>query len=588
VERSQLVHELVAEYVHQSPGTVAVRDPILRRDITYDQLWSRAGGVAAALADSGVRRGDIVAVAQERSIEMAIAFLGILRAGAAYLPVDSLAPPARVAGFLEDAGTDLVLCAGPQRPGNLPPGLRHIDISTIGTGSVAVADQIGDDPAYVAFTSGSTGRPKGVVVPHRAVRRLVVEPLFCTVEPGFRVGNAANPAFDATTFELWNPLTAGATVVVLPALSEMALDDWIALARDERLDCLFLTTSLFHTVARERPDAFRALRTLVVGGEQLDLGAVRRVLAADPPGRLVNGYGPTETTTFAAYFDCTPASVAELDRIPIGFPLQATSLSILDSDLQPIEPGTFGELCVGGPGVALGYLRRPDLTAERFVTHPGTGQRVYRTGDLARLLPSGAYEVAGRRDRQVKLRGFRIELDEIERAAVATGACDAAFVEKVGEGPAAALVGFALPPVDGSTEVDLPRTLNERLRAQLPAYMIPARWLVLDALPIGPTGKTDRSALLARLDSPATGPAVVSQAGPATTALAEIWRDVLNTSRVGPDDNFLDLGGNSILAMQVAARIQQHLGPQIEPAEVLLADTLGALATRLEELAAVT
>jgi amino acid adenylation domain-containing protein len=604
MERAQLIHDLVAEWVDERPGSVAVRDPVSGLDVTYRELWERSNGLAGALADIGVGRGDVVAVAQDRSVGMVVTFLGILRAGAAYLPLDALAPPARLAGILEDAGTDLVvrgdaLAATDDTWGNLPSDVRVISVAGVGVGAgtVAVPGQTPDDPAYVAFTSGSTGRPKGVVVPHRAVRRLSVAPLFCTIEPGYRVGNAANPAFDATTFELWNTLTAGGTVVVLPALSDLPLDDWIALIRDEGLDCLFLTTSLFHTVARERPAAFRTLRTLVVGGEQLDLGAVQRVLAVEPPGRLVNGYGPTETTTFAAYFDCTPGSLAGLERIPIGFPLQETTLFVLDEQRLPVASGTFGELCVGGPGVALGYLRRPELTAQRFVVHPDTGELIYRTGDLARQLPSGAYEVAGRRDRQVKLRGFRIELDEIEREAVASGLCDAAFVEKVGEGPAAVLVGFALPCVDGGpADVDLPGELGRRLRDRLPAYMLPTRWLVLNGLPIGPTGKTDRAALLALLDAPpaaTAAPAVPpgereadtdDPAGAPTAGLAAIWRDVLNLSRVGPEDNFIELGGNSISAMQVAARIQQHLGRQVEAAEVLLADSLSALAARLEQM----
>ncbi|WP_198348213.1 non-ribosomal peptide synthetase [Plantactinospora sp. KBS50] len=567
-----------------------MRDPLSGEQLNYGELWDRAGGLAAALVEVGVRRTDVVAVAQDRSVGLVVTLLGVLRAGAAYLPLDSMAPPTRLAGILQDAGAGVVVRSRSGGSLGLPPGLRVLNLDELGGGTTEVAGQTPDDPAYVAFTSGSTGRPKGVVVPHRAVRRLAVAPLFCTVEPGYRVGNGANPAFDATTFELWNTLTAGATVVVLPSLAELPLADWITLIRDERLDCLFLTTSLFHTVARERPDAFRALRTLVVGGEQLDIRAVRRVLAAEPPGRLVNGYGPTETTTFAAYFDCTRESLAGMDRVPIGFPLQETTLHVLNERNEPVPTGTFGELCVGGPGVALGYLHHPELTARRFVRLPDTRGFVYRTGDLARQLPSGAYEVAGRRDRQVKLRGFRIELDEIERATVATGLCDAAFVEKIGDGPAATLIGFVLPPAAGGPPSgELARELGRRLRDRLPAYMLPARWIALDRLPIGPTGKTDRAALLSLLDAAPTsagepaGPGDAGDVGaPVGTAVAAIWRDVLAVPRVAPEDNFVELGGNSILAMQVAARIRQNLGCRVEPADVLLTDTLAGLAARLE------
>ncbi|GAA3611872.1 hypothetical protein GCM10022223_29970 [Kineosporia mesophila] len=394
----QVVPGLVGHWVQRRPQALAVRDPLTGENLSYSELWWRAGRLAGALAERGVGRGDVVAVAQKRSVSMVVSFLGVLRAGAAYLPLDAMAPADRIAGILQDAGTDLVVLdagAGLAWP-QLPSDLRSITVPDLGPdqdpdqGLERGGDQDwapglrGDDPAYVAFTSGSTGRPKGVVVPHRAVRRLATEALFCTVGPGDRVGNAANPAFDATTFEIWNPLVAGGSVVVLPDVADLPLDDWIALTRTERLSALFLTTSLFHTVARERPSAFSGLDTLVIGGEQLELGAVRRVLAADPPGRLVNGYGPTETTTFAAYFDCTNQNLADLERIPIGFPLQNTSLVILDEQLSPVPAGDFGELCVGGPGVALGYLGRPELTAEKFVHRPGTGELIDRTGARGR------------------------------------------------------------------------------------------------------------------------------------------------------------------------------------------------------------
>ncbi|MBT0772364.1 non-ribosomal peptide synthetase [Kineosporia sp. J2-2] len=591
------VPALVGRWAVRRPDAPAVRDPLTGETLNYRELWLRAGRLAAGLNEVGVRPSDLVAVAQNRSVSLVVTLLGILRAGAAYLPLDAMAPADRLAGILQDSGVRVAVCAPRSVPD--PSGWRERlpDLTVVeapefaGEGEDAYGgpDPAPGDPAYVAFTSGSTGRPKGVVVPHRAVRRLAVDPLFCTIEAGDRVGNAANPAFDATTFEIWNALIAGGTVVVLPGFGDLPLDDWIGLTRAERLDALFLTTSLFHTLARERPGAFSRLGTLVVGGEQLELGAVRRVLAAGPPGRLVNGYGPTETTTFAAYFDCNDRSTAGLDRIPVGRPLQQTSLHVLDERLAPVPDGELGELCVGGPGLALGYLGRPELTAEKFVTRPGTGDMVYRTGDLARTTGDGVFEVLGRRDRQVKLRGFRIELEEIERAAVATGLVDTAFVEKVGEGPAAVLAGFALP---APGTVLRAQTLTGELTTRLPAYMLPSRWLFLERLPIGPTGKTDRAALLALLEpeppvgSPVSvGPvAAAAPEGPADEVddvVATAWRDVLGVSRIGAADNFLDLGGNSILAMQVAARIQDGLSSPVDAAEVLLADTLADLCTRV-------
>ncbi|HET8662470.1 MAG TPA: non-ribosomal peptide synthetase [Micromonosporaceae bacterium] len=577
------VQVMVQEWAASRPDEPAVRDSGTGATLSYRQLWERSTWLAAELAGRGVRRGDVVAVALDRSIELVVAMVGIVRAGAAYLPLDGQAPPDRIATILADAGAGFVVGTPPDGTAPADPRIGRVTVPTTAPAGGAAPPDVpvgGDDPCYVMYTSGSTGTPKGVVVPHRAVVRLVARPHYCVVPPGDRCANQSNPAFDATTFEVWGALAAGATVVVLPSVLSVTIDDWVALLRRERIDTLFLTTSLFHTVAREEPAAFGSLANLVVGGEQLELTVVRRVLAAGPPRRLVNGYGPTETTTFAAYFDCTADSLAGLDRVPIGYPLQDTGLYVLDEALRPVPPGDVGELCIGGPGVALGYLGLPELTAERFVTEPRSGERLYRTGDLARMLPSGAIELRGRRDRQVKLRGFRIELEEIEQATMATGRCDAAFVEKVGEGPAASLVAFVLP-ARGSAGDGLTELLAGCLAERLPAYMVPARWVVLDGLRFGPTGKVDREQLLSLLDD-ASGQASAAggDLGPVGEAIQQVWQEVLEVPRVSPGDGFLDLGGNSVMAVQVAIRLQQRLGLPVEPADILLAESLADLAGR--------
>lgn len=497
----QGVHDLVEAQVARTPDTPAAHDPMTGEILTYADLWSAAGLLATDLVARGVSNGDVVALRMGRSVDLVIAMLAVVRAGAAYLCMDADAPPDRLTVMLDQAKAAFVL-----HPAGHPQGVpvaRNLRLvpHLAPTQPARPRPTRADDPIYIMFTSGSTGLPKGVIVPHRAVRRLAVNPLFCTIEVGDRVANAANPAFDATTFEVWNPLVAGGTVVIFPAVTEVTFTKWSTLLVEAGITTMFLTTSLFHLIARERPDALRTLRTLVVGGEQLDLAAVRRVLAAGPPGRLVNGYGPTETTTFAAYFDCTIESLADAQRVPIGFPLQDTTLHILDEELKPVSPGEVGELCVGGPGVALGYLGRPDLTALRFVTDPATGKTIYRTGDLARQLPNGAIELLGRLDRQVKLWGFRIELEEIESAILATELADAAFVEKTGNGPDAVLVGFVLPRATADP-ADLRRRLTSELSNRLPSYMIPARWVILTHVPLGPTGKVDRHELLRQLTKP--------------------------------------------------------------------------------------
>jgi amino acid adenylation domain-containing protein len=569
---SQGVHTMVRRWVTRQPDAPALRDPSSDTTLSYAELWQRSGWVAAELVRRGIGAGDVVAVGLGRSIELVVAMLGIIRAGAAYLPLDAHAPDDRIATILTEAKAGLAISDRPV------VGVNTITVPRESVEAAPDSPAGGDAPCYVMYTSGSTGTAKGVLVPHRAVVRLVARPHYCVVVPGDRCANGSNPAFDATTFEIWAPLAAGGTVVVFPSVLELTMDDWTALLRAERIDTMFLTTSLFHTVARERPGAFGTLANLVVGGEQLELAAVRKVLEAGPPRRLINGYGPTETTTFAAYFDCTPGNLAGLDRIPVGFPLQDTALHVLDEDLSPVPPGETGELCIGGPGVALGYLGRADLTAQRFVTDTATGDRLYRTGDLARQLPSGAVELLGRADRQVKLRGFRIELEEIEQAAMATNLCDAVFVEKVAEGTSAYLVGFVLPARDAE---DVERALVASLNRRLPDYMIPTRWVVLDTLPFGPTGKVDRAALPALLEE-STVDELDERVGAVGELLRQIWREVLNVPRVAPGSNFLDLGGNSVMAVQVATRIQQRLDVAIEPAEILLADSLSELALRLD------
>ncbi|WP_436740240.1 AMP-binding protein [Streptomyces sp. BBFR102] len=437
---------------------------------------------------------------------------------------------------------------------------------------------------YVTYTSGSTGRPKGVAVPHRAVERLVEGAEYCPIEPGDRVASTCNPAFDVTTCEIWSTLCAGGTVVPLPTVTDLALDEWVALVRDQGIAVMFLTTSLFHAAAWELPEAFSSLETLVVGGEQLDLAAARRVLSAGGPRRLVNGYGPTEATAFATWFLCTESSLAGRERVPIGRPLQRTTAHVLDDELRQAPVGEPGELCLGGPGVALGYLHRAELTAERFVTAPGTGERLYRTGDLARLLPDGELEMLGRRDRQVKLRGFRIEPEEVERAAVATGLVDAAFVEKTDDSN---LAGCVLP--DASADVaraDLPGVLSARLAERLPAYMIPARWLVLDELPIGSTGKADRARireLLSRQPEPdGAAPRAEDLRTPTERTLAAMWSELLEVPVTSRDASFWDLGGHSLRGVTLVARVRERLGVRLRLRDLFRVPVLADLAARID------
>ena len=558
VDETTGVAALVAQWCARTPDAPAVVTAGDDSLLTYRELWARSGRLARELAGREVGPGTVVAAGMGRSVELVIALLGIVRTGAAYLALDAKAPPERTAEVLADAGVQIIL-------DRVPAGEEDFTDVPVD----------GDDPCHVIYTSGSTGRPKGVVVPHRAVLSLVEKPTFCTFAPGDRMALAANPAFDAFTFELWGTLAAGGTIVVLPDVADLGLDPWADLIVTERLNGLLLTTSVFHLVARERPTAFGTLDTLLFGGEQADSALIRRVLTEAPPGRVVNVYGPTETTTLATTLDCTLDSVPAHERTPVGYAIQDTTLSIMDDELRPVPHGEVGELYIGGAGVALGYLGQPDLTAERFLVDPVDGaSTVYKTGDLVRTRTDGALEVVGRRDRQVKIRGYRIELDEIEVAATATGLVTAAVVETIGDGHAVRLAGFVLP-ADADT-AELARRLGDRL----PSYMLPAHWVALAELPLQSVGKVDRARLVALVGADEQAPEHDDEVG---SAVAGVWRELLGVPAVRDEDNFFDLGGNSLLAVQIAARVTGSLGVDVEPADVLLADTFADLVAQLRE-----
>ncbi|WP_203841520.1 non-ribosomal peptide synthetase [Winogradskya humida] len=585
------IAELVHGWVRRRPEALAVHDPMTGHFLTYDELWRLAGRLAGALADAGVRRSDAVAVMLDRSVNSVVAYLAVARAGAAYLPLDPQAPSERITEIITDAAVTAAIVAEGAGRGAIPQTVPVLTVEDQrGEGDPpSVAGAGGPDPLYITYTSGSTGRPKGVVISHRAVISLVTEAEYCPVNAGDRVANTCNPAFDVTTCEIWSTLAGGGTVVPFPLVTDMSMDEWVALVRDERITTMFLTTSLFHTVARERPAAFAPLRNLVIGGEQMELPATLRVLAEGPPGRLINGYGPTEATAFATYFLCTPESLAGRDRIPIGYPLQETNLYVLDDDLAPVPPGEPGELCIGGPGVASAYLNRPELTGQRFVREPRTGDRVYRTGDMVKMVSGDALEMLGRRDRQVKLRGYRIELEEIERTAVASGLVEAAFVDKVGDGVAAELLGAVLPSPRSDVPVDeLPAALSARLAERLPGYMVPASWLTLSRLPIGPTGKADRDAIgrSLRLHRPAkTDRPAEHTDGPVTATerqLAQLWSDLLEVPVTGRNASFWELGGHSLRFFTLATRIRDHFGVQLKLRDMFQHPRLGDLADLID------
>ncbi|MEU6534287.1 amino acid adenylation domain-containing protein [Streptomyces sp. NPDC047000] len=493
--------------VADAPGTVAVSagDDLL----SYAGLdrWTRA--VAGLLTGAGTVPGDRIAVCLERSPGLIAALLGVLDAGAAFVPVGLTDPAARVAEVFEDAGVRAVLCEPddadrfapygvpvlhvPARPGpdTGPDGVPQAGPGAApetGDGSAARADGL----AYLMYTSGSTGRPKAVMVEHRNIVNLVTGPNYVTLGPADRILQLAPVAFDAATFEIWGALLNGARLVLAPA-QQVQAEELGALLRDEGITVLWLTAALFHRQIDVDVKAFAGLRTVLAGGDVLSVPHLDELRSAVPGCGIVNGYGPTETTTFAV---CHRIGVHEdLGRsVPIGTPVQNVDVRIVGDDGRPVPDGTAGELWIGGAGVSRGYWRRPELTERAFVTAPWdpAAGRFYRSGDLARRRPDGVLEFLGRNDDQFKLRGFRIEPGELESTLAGhpqvRGAAVGLRDSHVGD---RRLVAWLVPEGDGLDR----RALRAYLRERVPEHMIPAAFVAVDGLPVTGNGKTDRKAL---------------------------------------------------------------------------------------------
>ncbi|MER5633095.1 amino acid adenylation domain-containing protein, partial [Streptomyces nitrosporeus] len=525
--------------------------------LDYAGLWSRAGRLAGRLRAEGVRAGDTVGILLPRGPRAVVAMLAAWRAGAAYLPLDPGYPPARLAFMVADSGAEAVLTSGEAAGHGALEGVRTLHADDLGPDGPGPDVPLPgpDDPAYVVYTSGSTGTPKGVVVPHRALAERVR-----WMREGYGITAAdvvlhcASLSFDTCAEELFPALTAGATLVVADAGG--ALPDQLADGSADDVTVMDLPTPYWHQLVGDL-DAVAwpgSLRLLILGADQVQAAAVGtwRERFGDRV-RVVNSYGPTETTIIA-----TTADLGEADtraRPPIGTPVGGVTATVCDPYGTPVPPGTPGELVIGGSGVAHGYTGRPGATARAFVPDPHgpPGARRYRTGDLVRRRRDGALEFLGRLDGQVKVRGYRVEPGEVENALLRRPGVAEAVVVARGD----ALVGYVVPAA-GTTGDTLPEasSLRAALAAELPGHLVPNTVLVLERLPLTANGKLDRAALPAPGHRPALG---VDHLAPRTEAeelVADVWREVLDLDRVGALDDFFDLGGHSLLATRVIARIR--------------------------------
>ncbi len=585
------ISELFDQVVERHGDRTALE--LLDRKLSYHDLQHRAIDLSARLMEAGVRPGDPVGLCADRSFEMIAAMLGVLRCGACFVPFDPGYPAERLQFMFADTRVKALLTQKHLSTVLPPHDARTILIDTPAP-RAATAPDTKDTPgsaAYIMYTSGSTGRPKGVVVPHRAIVRLVRDQDFLPFGPDLVFLQLSNISFDASTLEIWGALLNGGRLVLQPQQKPtlVEISDTI---RDHGVTTVWFTAGLFNLMVDEHVDRLRGLKHILAGGDVLSVPHVKKALKAVGAGVLINGYGPTENTTFT----CCHAIDGEAGikgSVPIGRPIRNTRAYVLDEHQRPVGIGRKGELYVGGAGVALGYWEREDLNAERFLPDPFSkepGARMYRTGDLVRWLPDGTLEFIGRTDDQVKVRGFRIELGEIENALNGHALVKDRVVIVRGDLPGEKqLVCYIVPHAaqhsnDPATQQQLIATVREHLRERLPEHMVPTAFVVMADLPLTPNGKVDRKALPAPEQRTQTLRArYVAPRDHLERVLAAIWGQLLGVERIGIHENFFELGGHSLIGIQILAQVEQQLGKELSLQSLFQAPTIAEFARLLQQ-----
>ncbi len=580
---SKCLHQVFEAQVKRVPGKTAV---VYGNDeVTYEDLNRRANRVANGLRRLRMGPESIVGICMERSIESIVALLGVLKAGAACLPLDPAYPRERLAHIVKDSDADLVLAKSKETLPAFSGKLLTIDeIWHPFNGDHAENPKNRADPrslAYVLFTSGSTGRPNGIGITHLAVARLFSDKDLMELVETDGVAQIANFSFDASIFEIWGALLHGARLIGVNWEERLSPADLAKSIRNQEISIMLLTPGLLSRIVSTTPWVFASLRCLLVGGDSMEPGPVKEILEKGPPGRVLNVYGPTESTTFASWYQ-----VAAIDRqtlnIPIGRPISNTEIYILDANLQLVPIGVPGEIYIGGDGLARCYINLPSLTGEKFIPNrfsASIGSRLYASGDLGRFLADGNIEYLGRRDHQIKIRGFRVELQEIESVlAEHASVCQTVVARTRGE-DVQRLVAYVVP--NDQHESGVSAKLREYLRERLPEYMVPSRYVRLEALPLTPNGKIDRRAL-PMSDQEGDAPFVGPRNG-LEELLARMWCTFLAVEEVSIMDNFFKLGGHSLLAAQLFSELQTELGESLSIALLFEFPTIAELAAAIEK-----
>ena len=579
------INELFEQQTALSPDDVAVI--FGDQELTYRELNARANQLAHYLQTLGVGPEVPVGIWVQRSVEMIVGLLGILKAGGVYVPLDPELPLERLSFIIQDAQLPVLLTQDhlldllPSFWGQIACLDSEWDMIATHSDSNPINACVADNLAYVIYTSGSTGQPKGTGVSHRAVARLVKQTNYFDVVDGEVFLQLAPLAFDASTFEIWASLLNGARLAIAPPQT-LSLAELAATLKRYQVTTLWLTAGLFHLMVDEHIEDLKGLRQLLAGGDVLSPDHVRKYLQASE-GKLINGYGPTESTTFACCYSMSKETQIR-GSVPIGFPIANTEGYVLDEYLRPAPLGVIGDLYLGGAGLARGYINRPELTVEKFIPHPHSdeaGSRLYKTGDLARYLPDGCIEFVGRNDLQVKIRGYRIELSEIElmlgRHPAVRQCVVVARGEYQGDKRLVAYLTIA------GEQAPAARELREFLGEKLPEYMVPAVYVHLDQLPLTPNGKVDRRAFpdpeefAVNAEREFVAPHTEVEA-----ALVSIWEEILGSKQVSLTDDFFDLGGHSLLATQLISRVRERFAVELPLRSVFEMSRLDEFAETVE------
>ncbi|MBE9224327.1 amino acid adenylation domain-containing protein [Phormidium sp. LEGE 05292] len=589
------VHQLFEAQVRERPNAIALK--FGKQQFTYQELNQGSNQLARYLQKLGISSEMPVGICLERGAEAIAAMLAILKAGGAYVPLDPSYPPERLHFMLEDAGIKVVLTHENWADSLQTDKTKVICLEREWDFIAKELDENlfnackSDQLAYIIYTSGSTGTPKGVMIPHRAINRLVCQTNYLQIEPTDCIAQVANLAFDAATFEIWGALLNGAQLIGIDRETTLSPTEFVTELQQQQISILFLTTALFNQTVSQIPAAFRSLKYLLFGGEIANVDRVRTVLQQGKPQHLIHVYGPTENTTFSTWYE-----VQEIPEnsttIPIGKAIANTQVYLLDANLNPVPAGVNGEIYLSGDGLALGYLNRPELTAKRFINYKSKNEAVetlyttslpskfYKTGDRALYHSDGNLEFLGRTDYQIKIRGFRVELGEIETIIAQHPMVETAVVIVREVENERQLIAYFVPK---KLMIPTERELRSFLKTKLPAYMLPAIFVMLNKLPLTVNGKVDQKALpspnltVARKTIIPIAPKTSIEA-----SLAEIWTQLLGRKQIGIHDNFFELGGHSLLATQLVSRIRDRISVELPLRSVFETPTIAELAQKIE------